>query len=146
MSTTVRFVTLTLRPAFRFGDNLNIVGSAEHNIIIFIRVLYIGSSVYFRGLSTPMICLDQRYCCCYYCTVISRLILLAENFLPFDWLRAELFQLNLKYLNVKITVTMVTQNHQIISLCQLRKNGRKLSRFCNQEIQELKENSENQNS
>ena len=50
MSTTVRFVTLTLRPAVRFGDNLNIVGSAEQ--IIFIRVLYIGSSVYFRVLST----------------------------------------------------------------------------------------------
>ena len=41
MSTTVGFVTLTLRPAVRFGDNLNIVGSAEHNIIIFFRVLYI---------------------------------------------------------------------------------------------------------
>ena len=40
---------------------------------------------------------------------------------------------------------MVTQNHQIISSHKLRKNGRKISRFWNQEIQELKENSENQN-
>ena len=40
---------------------------------------------------------------------------------------------------------MVTQNHQIISSHQLRKNGEKISRFCNQEIQELRENSENQN-
>ena len=35
---------------------------------------------------------------------------------------------------------MVTQNHQIISLQELRKNGGKISRFWNQEIQELKEN------
>ena len=41
--------------------------------------------------------------------------LLPEKFLPFDWLRAEVFQLKLKYLHVKITVTMVTPNHQIIS-------------------------------
>ena len=27
-------VTLTLRPAIRFGDNLNIVGSAEHNNLL----------------------------------------------------------------------------------------------------------------
>ena len=40
---------------------------------------------------------------------------------------------------------MVTQNHQIISSRELRKNGGKISRFWNQEIQELKENSENQN-
>jgi len=40
---------------------------------------------------------------------------------------------------------MVTQNHQIISRHELRKNGGKISRFLNQEIQELKENSENQN-
>ena len=93
-----------------------------------------------------MICPNQRYCCCCYCTVISPLIPLPEKFLLFDWLRAELFQLTLKYLHVKTTVTVVTQNHQIISLYELRKNGRKLSRVCNQEIQELKENSENQNS
>ena len=40
---------------------------------------------------------------------------------------------------------MVTQNHQITSSRELRKNGGKISRFWNQEIQELKENSENQN-
>ena len=76
---------------------------------------------------------------------IIKIILLNEKFLPFDWLRAEVFQHDLKYLHVKITVTMVTQNHQIISSHELRKNGGKISRFWNQEIQELKENSENQN-
>ena len=40
---------------------------------------------------------------------------------------------------------MVTQNHQIISSHELRKNGGKISSFLNQEIKELKENSENQN-
>ena len=76
---------------------------------------------------------------------ISVFILLPEKFLSFDWLRAEVFQLNLKYLHVKITVTMVTQNYQIISSLELRKNEGKISRFRNREIQETKENSENQN-
>ena len=40
---------------------------------------------------------------------------------------------------------MVTPNHHIISSHELLKNGGKISRFWNQEIQELKENSENQN-
>ena len=40
---------------------------------------------------------------------------------------------------------MVTPNHQIISSHELRKNSGKISRFWNQEIQELKENSENKN-
>ena len=40
---------------------------------------------------------------------------------------------------------MVTQNHQIISSHELRKNGGNIARFWNQEIQELKENSEIQN-
>ena len=40
---------------------------------------------------------------------------------------------------------MVTQNPQIISSHELCKNGGKISRFWNQEIKELKENSENQN-
>ena len=40
---------------------------------------------------------------------------------------------------------MVTQNHQIISSHEFRKNGGKISRFWNQEIQELKENLKNQN-
>ena len=34
---------------------------------------------------------------------ITRFILLHEKFLQFDWLRAVVFQLNLKYLHVKIT-------------------------------------------
>ena len=34
---------------------------------------------------------------------ISDFILLHEKFLQFDWLRAVVFQLNLKYLHVKIT-------------------------------------------
>ena len=33
----------------------------------------------------------------------SPAILLHEKFLQFDWLRAAVFQLNLKYLHVKIT-------------------------------------------
>ena len=52
-----------------------------------------------------------------------------EKFLQFDWLRADVFQLHLKYLHVKITVTMVTQNQQIISSRELRKNGGNMSRF-----------------
>ena len=44
---------------------------------------------------------------------LNHVILLHKKFLPFDWLRAEVFQLNLKYLRVKITVTMVTPNQQI---------------------------------
>ena len=60
---------------------------------------------------------------------IFHLLLLPGKFLPFNWLRAEVFQLNLKYLHVKITVTMVTQKHQIISSHELGKNGGKISRF-----------------
>ena len=36
---------------------------------------------------------------------VTAFILLPEKFLQFDWLRADVFQLNLKYLHVKITVT-----------------------------------------
>ena len=35
--------------------------------------------------------------------IISYFILLHEKFLQFDWIRAVVFQLNLKYLRVKIT-------------------------------------------
>ena len=35
--------------------------------------------------------------------VVSSVILIHEKFLQFDWLRAVVFQLNLKYLHVKIT-------------------------------------------
>ena len=66
---------------------------------------------------------------CLITSMITDLILLPEKLLPFDWLRAEVFPLNLKYLNAKITVTMVTQNHQIISSHEIRKNGGKISRF-----------------
>ena len=64
-------------------------------------------------------------------SLITLLILLPEKFLPFEWLTVEVFQLNLKYLHAKITVTvtMVTQNHQKISSHELRKNGGKISRF-----------------
>ena len=40
---------------------------------------------------------------------------------------------------------MATQNHQIILSHELHKNGGKISIFWNQEIKEIKENSENQN-
>ena len=36
-------------------------------------------------------------------TIITIVILLHEKFLQFDWLRAVVFRLNLKYLRVKIT-------------------------------------------
>ena len=57
---------------------------------------------------------------------IFLIILLPEKFLRFDWLKAVVFQLNLKHLHVKITVTMETQNHQIMSSHELRKNGGKI--------------------
>ena len=40
---------------------------------------------------------------CPRCIVISAIILLHQKFLQFDWLREVAFQLNLKYLLVKIT-------------------------------------------
>ena len=36
-------------------------------------------------------------------TELETLILLHKKFLQFDWLRAVVFQVNLKYLHVKIT-------------------------------------------
>ena len=36
-------------------------------------------------------------------TLVVLKIILHEKFLQFDWLRAVVFQLNLKYLHVKIT-------------------------------------------
>ena len=35
--------------------------------------------------------------------VIIKIIIMHEQFLQFDWLRAVVFQLDLKYLHVKIT-------------------------------------------
>ena len=40
---------------------------------------------------------------------ITQFMLLYEKFLQFDWLRAVVLKLNLKYLHVKITVSMVTK-------------------------------------
>ena len=65
---------------------------------------------------------------------VQLFILLPEKFLPFDCLRAEVFQLNLNNLHIKITVTMVTQNHQISSQ-ELRKNA---ERFLDFEIMRFK--------
>jgi len=39
--------------------------------------------------------------------LVLSIILLHEKFLQFDWLRAVVFQLNLKYLQVKITTLFV---------------------------------------
>ena len=41
--------------------------------------------------------------------VLSTVILLHEKFVLFVWLRVVVFQLNSKYLNVKITVSMALQ-------------------------------------
>ena len=47
---------------------------------------------------------------------ITPVILLHEKFLQFDWLRAVVFQLNLKYLHVKITnMLWVVTYKQIIA-------------------------------
>ena len=40
-------------------------------------------------------------------SLVCFIILLHEKFLQFDWLRAVVFQLNLKYLHVKITKPFV---------------------------------------
>ena len=63
---------------------------------------------------------------------ITMIILLYEKFLKFDWLRAVVFQLNLKYLHVKITVSMVTKITKQIQK-QWRKDFQifKLKRFKN---------------
>ena len=42
--------------------------------------------------------------------IIICIILLNEKFLQFDWLRAVVFQLNLKYLHVKITNLLRRKN------------------------------------
>ena len=49
-----------------------------------------------RKLSMKKRCYKER-------SVITVFILLHEKLLQFDWLRAVVFQLNLKYLHVKIT-------------------------------------------
>ena len=45
---------------------------------------------------------------------ISPFIPLHEKFLQFDWLRAVVFQLNLKYLHVKITNLLRVANNSMI--------------------------------
>ena len=74
-------------------------------------------------------------------------ILLPKKFLQFHWPRVEVFQLNLKYLHVNITVTMVTKITKINNLIArvMKKMAERFPDFENQEIQELKENSVNQN-
>ena len=47
--------------------------------------------------------------------VLNIFILLHEKFLQFDWLRAVIFQLNLKYLHVKITNLLRVWYKQIIA-------------------------------
>ena len=42
------------------------------------------------------------------------LIILHEKFLQFDWLRAVVFQLNLKYLHVNLLRVVVKTNNSII--------------------------------
>ena len=80
----------------------------------------------------------------YYCQVplqvmlLPILILLPEKFLSFDWLRAEVFQLNLKYLHVKIKVTMVTPNHQVTKSSRRTSYAKMAERFRDFEISRLK--------
>ena len=65
----------------------------------------------------------------------------AKKFLKHDWLRQVVFQPNLKYLHVKITVSVVTEM-TVFSFETM------LERFleCDKkELQELKENMENDN-
>ena len=82
--------------------------------------------VYYSGMTRTTVQLQVHDVCT--CT-IKALTLLPKKFLPFDWLRAEVFQLNLKYLHVKLNITMVKQNHQISSSHELGKNGGKTPRF-----------------
>ena len=60
-------------------------------------------------------------------------ILLHEKFLQFNWLRAEVFQLNLKYLHVKITVSMVTKITKEIQKTMAE-------RFPDFQVEEIQEN------
>lgn len=56
------------------------------------------------------------------------LVLLPEKFLQFGWMRAEVFQLKMKYLHVKISYCD-KQNQEITSSCKLGKNRRTISGF-----------------
>ena len=65
-------------------------------------------------------------------TKVTFVIRLYGKFLQFDWLRAVVFQRNLKYLDVKITVSVVTKITKQIKK-QWEKNFQifKLKRFKN---------------
>ena len=73
------------------------------------------------------------------------IILLSEKFLQFYWLGAEVFQLHLKYLHVKITVTMVTEITKKFRRTRYEKMAERFPDFEIQESQKLKQNSESQN-
>ena len=53
-------------------------------------------------MESNLVC-NRRSDNCLIKSMITDIILLDEKFLQFDWLRAVVFQLNLKYLHVKIT-------------------------------------------
>ena len=70
------------------------------------KLLYIINSRAIRRVKFEAILKYHKwYLCQTSCTnrAIICFILLHEKFLQFDWLRAVVFQLNLKYLHVKIT-------------------------------------------
>ena len=54
--------------------------------------------MYFINISLPIPAIKVNVC-----DVLKYFILLHEKFLQFDWLRAVVFQLTLKHLQVKIT-------------------------------------------
>ena len=60
---------------------------------------FVNISVYFNKLANNFKPLDRFF----KRIKILLVILLHEKFLQFDWLRAVVFQLNLKYFHVKIT-------------------------------------------
>ena len=61
---------------------------------------FVNISVYFNKLANNFMKPLKRF---FKRIKILLFILLNEQFLQFDWLRAVAFQLSLKYLNVKIT-------------------------------------------
>ena len=61
---------------------------------------FVSISVYFNKLANNFMKSLDRF---FKRIKILLVILLHEKFLQFDWLRAVVFQLNLKYLRVKIT-------------------------------------------
>ena len=76
-------------------------------------------------------------------TLITTLILQAEKFLKCDWLRPVVFHPNLKYLHVKITVSMVHNRNDIV--CKFETMAERFPYCDPKQLQELKENAENTN-